>query len=29
MDEYTEYLRPENQGGRWFLAKRIKLIEKL
>jgi len=27
MDEYSEYLRPESQGGKWFLAKRIKLIE--
>lgn len=26
MDEYTEYLRPESQGGKWYLAKRIKLM---
>lgn len=29
MEEYSEYIRPESQGGKWFLAKRIKLIEKL
>ncbi len=27
MEEYSEYIRPESQGGKWFLAKRIKLIE--
>ena len=27
MDDYVEYQRPESQGGKWFLAKRIKLID--
>lgn len=29
MDEYVEFKRPESQGGRWFLAKKIKLIKML
>lgn len=29
VEDYTEMIRPEKQGGKWILAKRIKLIEKL
>jgi hypothetical protein len=29
MEEYTEFIRPENQGNKWFLAKRIKIIKQL
>lgn len=28
MDDYTEYVRPSNQGGLWFLANKIKVIKK-
>ena len=27
IEDFTEYLRPESQGGKWFLANRIKLLE--
>lgn len=27
MEEFTEFNRPEHQGGMWFLAQRIKIIE--
>jgi hypothetical protein len=27
MENFIEFQRPENQGGLWFLAKRIKIIE--
>jgi hypothetical protein len=27
MDNFEEFQRPQNQGGLWFLAKRIKLLE--
>jgi hypothetical protein len=27
IEEFEEFKRPTNQGGLWFLAKRIKLIE--
>ena len=27
MDNYIEFNRPANQGGLWFLAKRIKILE--
>ena len=27
MENFEEFQRPEAQGGLWFLAKRIKLIE--
>ncbi len=27
IDDYWEHKRPESQGGLWFLAKRIKLLE--
>lgn len=27
MKEFEQFMRPENQGGLWFLAKRIKLLE--
>jgi len=29
VEDYVEMIRPEKQGGKWILAKRIKLIEKL
>lgn len=29
IDDYKEFQRPHNQGGLWFLAKRIKFIEKI
>jgi murein tripeptide amidase MpaA len=29
MENYTEYQRPTNQGGLWFLASRIKVVRKL
>ena len=25
MKDYTEYIRPESQGGKWFLANNIKI----
>lgn len=28
IQDYEEFQRPHNQGGLWFLAKRIKFIEK-
>lgn len=28
MEDYEEVHRPENQGGLWYLAKRIKIIER-
>lgn len=27
MDDYTEFQRPNNQGGLWYLASRIKLLK--
>lgn len=27
IKEYTELLRPENQGGLWYLAKRMRILE--
>lgn len=27
MEDYIEFQRPANQGGLWFLAKRIKIID--
>lgn len=27
MEDFNEFQRPSSQGGLWFLAKRIKLIE--
>ena len=27
MEDYKEFQRPTNQGGLWYLAKEIKLIE--
>ena len=27
IDDFIEYNRPALQGGKWFLAKRIKLLE--
>jgi len=29
MDDFIEYKRPDNQGGLWFLANRIKIIKQL
>lgn len=29
IQDYEEFERPNNQGGLWFLAKRIKFIEKI
>jgi hypothetical protein len=26
IKEYSEFLRPENQGGLWYLAKRMKIL---
>jgi len=26
IEDYTEFLRPENQGGLWFLAERMKIL---
>ena len=26
MEDFEEFVRPQSQGGKWFLAKRIKLI---
>lgn len=25
MEDYTEMIRPDNQGGKWFLANKIKI----
>jgi hypothetical protein len=27
MEEYEKYDRPSNQGGLWYLANKIKIIE--
>ena len=27
IEDYIEVLRPENQGGIWFLSKRIKILD--
>ena len=29
IEDYEEMVRPENQGGVWYLANRIKIIKKL
>jgi len=26
IEDYTEFKRPENQGGMWYLAKRMKIL---
>lgn len=26
IEEFTEYQRPDNQGGKWYLANRMKII---
>lgn len=26
MSDFEELIRPENQGGKWFLAKKIKIL---
>jgi hypothetical protein len=27
IEEFTEYQRPDNQGGKWYLANRLRIIE--
>jgi len=27
IEDYTEFLRPENQGGLWYLANKMKILE--
>jgi hypothetical protein len=27
IEDFTDFNRPESQGGKWFLAKKIKLLE--
>ena len=27
IEDYTEFQRPENQGGLWFLAKRMMILD--
>lgn len=27
MEDFTEFNRPEHQGGKWFLANKIKILE--
>lgn len=29
MEDFTEYQRPNNQGGLWYLAGKIKVIKKV
>lgn len=29
MEDFTEFSRPEHQGGLWFLASKIKVIRKI
>jgi hypothetical protein len=29
IEDYTEHERPENQGGLWYLANRMKVLRKL
>lgn len=29
IEDYTEFKRPDTQGGTWYLAKKIKFIEKI
>lgn len=29
IEDYTEHRRPESQGGRWFLARRMRVLEVL
>jgi len=29
IEDYTEFIRPKNQGGKWYLANRMKVIERL
>jgi len=29
IDEYEEMKRPNSQGGKWFISKKIKILEKL
>ena len=27
IEDFNEFLRPENQGGRWFLSQKMKVVE--
>lgn len=29
IETYTEHIRPKNQGGMWYLAHRMKILEKV
>jgi len=29
IEDYTEFLRPENQGGLWYLANKMKILDLL
>lgn len=29
MKDFQEFIRPENQGGKWFLANEIKFLEEI
>jgi len=29
IEDFTEFIRPKNQGGKWFLASKIKIIKQL
>lgn len=29
IEDYTEFKRPKSQGGMWYLAKRIKIIDEM
>ncbi len=29
MAEFTEMMRPQSQGGKWFLARKIRLLEEI
>ena len=29
IEDYTEFKRPENQGGLWFLAKRMMIVDEI
>ena len=29
IEDFKEFERPENQGGKWFLAQRIKIIKQI
>lgn len=29
IDKYKEVIRPENQGGKWYLSKKLRILEKI